>query len=291
MSTSQWTQVTSDDAQILFPAGYQPSVSVVIPTLNEAMNLPRVLPRIPMWVDEVLLVDGNSTDGTTDVARRLRDGIRILKQRGRGKGAALRTGFEAARGDIVVMLDADDSTNPAEIPAFIGALLGGADFAKGSRFLQGGGTEDMPLYRQLGNWGFVILVRLMFGGRFSDLCYGYNAFWRRVLPQLNLDAEGFEIETLMNIRALRANLNVVEIPSFEARRFHGEGRLRAIPDGWRVLKTIVKERLKGSAATSRWAFHGQGRRRSGRSVEGISFEEAGKGHSFTGVSRPSAGPE
>jgi hypothetical protein len=122
-------------------------------------------------------------------------------------------------------------------------LLSGADFVKGSRFLQGAGTADMEFHRMMGNWAFVIAVRLLFGGHYSDLCYGYNAFWRRVLPQLSLDCDGFEIETLMNLRALRAGLKVVEVPSFENPRKFGSSRLRAIPDGWRVLKTIVRERL------------------------------------------------
>jgi len=220
------------------------TVSVVIPAMNEAENLPYVLPRIPAWVHEVILVDGYSTDGTVAVARQLWDGIRIVRQQGRGKGAALRSGFAAATGDIIVMLDADGSTDPAEIPIFLGALLAGADFVKGSRFLQGGGTSDMPLHRKLGNWGFALGVRMLFGGIYSDLCYGYNAFWRRVLPFLELYGDGFEIETIMNVQALRSGLKVVEVPSFEAERVHGEGRLRTIPDGWRVLKTIVRERLR-----------------------------------------------
>lgn len=219
----------------------RPSVSVVIPALNEEKNLAHVLPRIPPWVDEVLLVDGHSIDNTVAVAKQLWPGIRIIAQTGRGKGNALRAGFAAATGDIIVMLDADGSMDPGEIPAYMGLLMGGADFVKGSRFVQGGGTTDMPLYRKLGNWGFVVGVRLLFGGSFSDLCYGYNAFWRRVLPQLSLDGEGFEIETMMNVRALRAGLKVMEVPSFEAPRVHGIGRLRTIPDGWRVLKTIVRE--------------------------------------------------
>lgn len=217
-------------------------VSVVVPAMNEADNLQYVLPLIPMDVHEVILVDGFSTDDTVRVAREVRPDVRIVTQRGRGKGAALRTGFDEATGDIIVMLDADGSTSPSEIPAFVGALLAGADFAKGSRFLQGGGTADMPLYRQLGNAGLTLAVRILFGGHFSDLCYGYNAFWRRVLPLLNLDGDGFEIETMMNVRALCVGLKVTEVPSFEHKRIYGKGRLRAIPDGWRVLKTIIKER-------------------------------------------------
>ncbi len=172
----------------------------------------------------------------------LRPDIRIVSEEGSGKGAALRTGFEAATGDIIVMLDADCSTDPAEIPLFMGALLAGADFVKGSRFIQGGGTADMPFHRKLGNWGFVWLVRLLFGGSYSDLCYGYIAFWKHVLPALRLDADGFEIETMMNIRALRAGLRVVEVPSFEYERHHGVGQLKTFSDGWRVLKMILRER-------------------------------------------------
>src|SRR4051794_37568815 len=229
--------------KVAMPALAHHSVSVVIPALNEAENLPHVLPRIPTWVDEVILVDGHSTDDTVAVARALLPDVRIVAQEGRGKGAALRTGFAAATGDIIVMLDADGSTDPAEIPAYVGALLCGADFAKGSRFMQGGGTADMPRHRRLGNAAFVQTVRLLFGGRYSDLCYGYNAFWARVIPMLQLDGDGFEIETMMNVRALRAGLKIAEVPSFEAARVYGEGRLRTIPDGWRVLKTIFSERF------------------------------------------------
>ena len=217
------------------------TVSVVIPAKNEAKNLPHVLPLIPEWIYEVLLVDGNSTDGTVEVSRQLRPNIRIVQQQGRGKGAALRSGFAAATGDIIVMLDADGSMNPGEIPAFVGALLTGADFAKGSRFLQGGGTFDMSWLRFLGNLGLTWLVRLAFGGQYSDLCYGYNAFWRHTLPRLDLCADGFEIETQMNVRALHKKLKVFEVPSFEALRIHGESNLNTFRDGWRVLKTIISE--------------------------------------------------
>jgi glycosyltransferase involved in cell wall biosynthesis len=218
-----------------------PTVTVVLPALNEAENLPHVLPRID--ANEIILVDGHSSDDTMEVALRVRPDIRVVVQSGGGKGDALRAGFDAATSDIIVMLDADGSTDPAEIPAFVGALLGGADFAKGSRFLQGAGTADMPLYRRLGNKAFVLLTRALFGGRYSDLCYGYNAFWADVLDDLALDCEGFEVESMMNIRALRAGLKVVEVASFEQERLHGRSRLKTIPDGCRVLRTILKERL------------------------------------------------
>jgi glycosyltransferase involved in cell wall biosynthesis len=218
----------------------RPTVSVVIPALNEEPNLPFVLPKIGQWVDEVVLVDGDSTDQTIQVARSLLPKIRTISQQGHGKGAALRSGFAAANGDIIVMLDADGSTDPREIPAFVGALAAGADFVKGTRFAQGGGTADMSPLRRLGNRGLVFAVRLLFGGRCSDLCYGYMAFWKRVLPQLDLDADGFAIETQMSVRALAAGLKVAEVPSYEFRRIHGKSNLRAIPDGWSALKAILR---------------------------------------------------
>jgi Glycosyl transferase family 2 len=220
----------------------QARVSVIIPTLNEARNLPIVLPHIPRDVHEVILVDGLSVDDTIEVARSLLPSIRVVIEPQRGKGAALCAGFRAAEGEIIVMLDADGSTDPTEIPRFVDALLGGADFAKGSRFLADGGSTDISRLRAIGNWGFLSLVRILFGGQYTDLCYGYNAFWASVLPVLALDGTGFEIETMMNVRALREGLRVAEVPSFERSRVFGASNLRTFRDGWRVLRTIVRER-------------------------------------------------
>ena len=230
---------------------HRPSVSVIVPALNEERNLPFVLPRIGQWVDEVILVDGHSQDRTREVASTLLPEIRLVRQSGRGKGSALRAGFEAARGDIIVMLDADGSTDPREIPLFVGALLAGADFVKGTRFTQGAGTADMSLLRRFGNSLLVGTVRILFGGRCSDLCYGYMAFWKRVLPVFELDATGFEIETQLSLQALASGLKVTEVPSFEFKRIHGKSNLRTIPDGWRVLKTIIRERMRRRASMPR----------------------------------------
>jgi glycosyltransferase involved in cell wall biosynthesis len=219
-------------------------VSVVIPALNEAENLPYVFERIPSGIFEVILVDGRSTDDTVAVARRCRPDVVVIEQSGRGKGNALTSGFWAATGDIVVMLDADGSTDPAEIPRFVGALLTGADFAKGSRFITGGGTDDMTFIRRLGNKVLSLTVNRLWGVNYSDLCYGYNAFWRRCLPFVVPDCNGFEVETLMNIRAARSAFVVHEVPSHEHPRRHGTSNLHAWRDGVRVLRTIMAERLR-----------------------------------------------
>jgi glycosyltransferase involved in cell wall biosynthesis len=221
-----------------------PSVTVVMPTLNEAENLAHVLTALPENLFEVVLVDGLSSDGTVEAARRLRPDIRVVMQERRGKGNALALGFAAARGDIIVMIDADGSTDPREIPAFLEALFAGADFAKGSRFLRGGGSADITRIRRVGNSLLSGSVNFLFGTRYSDLCYGFNAFWRDCLPALDVDCDGFEVETLINIRAARAGLRVKEVPSYEHRRLHGVSNLNAVRDGTRVARTIARERLR-----------------------------------------------
>jgi len=235
-------KTTDSDKEIL----HLPRVSAVIPTLNEANNLPIILPRIPHWISEVVIVDGCSTDRTVEVARELRPDATIVLEKRRGKGAALRAGFHAVTGDITIILDADGSMDPAESIMLVGALMAGADFAKGSRFIQGGGTDDMTWFRMTGNWGLTQAVRLLFGGTYSDLCYGYLAFWTKHRDILEPTCDGFEVETFLNIKALKSGMKIVEVPSFEAPRVFGESNLKPIQDGWRVLKTILRERLPHS---------------------------------------------
>src|SRR5437879_5274135 len=151
-------------------------ISVIIPARNEALNLPHVLPHIPAFVSEVILVDGHSTDNTVEEARCLLPNVRIVEQTGRGKGDAIRAGLAATTGDIIILMDADGSADPLEITRFVKVLLAGNDFAKGSRFIKGGGSHDITLFRRLGNFGLISLVNILFGTRFTDLCYGYNAF-------------------------------------------------------------------------------------------------------------------
>ena len=229
-------------------------VSVVIPALNEARNLPHVFARLPPEVHEVIVVDGLSVDDTIAVARTLRPDVRIVLQNRRGKGNALACGFAAATGDIIAMIDADGSADPAEIPLFVQALVDGAEFAKGTRFAQDGGSDDITRLRALGNRMLVGFVNLCHGSHYTDLCYGYNAFWRRLVPLLGLDADspappnggrlwgdGFEVETLIHLRVAAAGLAVAEVPSFEHSRIHGVSNLNAAQDGLRVLRTILAE--------------------------------------------------
>ncbi len=227
-----------------------PTVTVIVPTLNEAANLPHVLPNIPSWVAEVIVVDGDSNDGTRDVAAALLPHAVIINEPAPGKGRALAVGFARATSEYVVAIDADGSTDPAEIPAFVGALLAGADFVKGSRFVQGGGTDDMEKHRMWGNRILTSIVNLLFKGRYSDLCYGYFGFRRSVLDSLfheSDDVSGFEIETFLNIRALGSGLRVAEVASFEHARIHGTSHLSVFRDGLRVARVIGREFRAGSS--------------------------------------------
>jgi glycosyltransferase involved in cell wall biosynthesis len=249
-----------------------PRISIVIPARNEARNLEVVLPELPA-VHEVILVDGHSIDDTVEVASKVMPDIRVIAQTRRGKGNALACGFRAATGDIVVMFDADGSADPAEIPMFVSALLSGADFAKGSRFCDGGGSHDITRYRSIGNKGLNSLTNVLLKTRYTDLCYGYNAFWTDILNRIDLPdpdviaqaksgmlwGDGFEIETVLNCRIAAAELAVVEVPSVERSRIHGESNLNAIRDGIRVLSTIVREkrtarRIAREADALRWSW-------------------------------------
>ena len=231
-----------------------PKVSVVVPTFNEAKNLPHVFGLLPDDIHEVIVVDGHSVDGTVDVARALLPDVRIVLQNRRGKGNAMACGFAHATGDIVVMLDADGSADPREIPRFVAALAQGADFAKGSRFADGGTSDDITRTRAWGNRWLNRVANALFRTPYTDLCYGYNAFWLHCLPALELDAadrgvtdklwgDGFEIETIINTRMAKAGVRIVEVPSHEFERIHGESHLNTWRDGVRVLRALVVERV------------------------------------------------
>ena len=235
-----------------------PTVSVVVPTRNEARNLEVVLPAIAAVrpaVHEIIVVDGHSVDDTVATAHRVLPAATVICQTRRGKGNAMACGFAAATGEVIVMLDADGSADPTEIPAFVAALVAGADFAKGTRFAAGGASDDITRLRRTGNAGLNAAANALFGTRFTDLCYGYNAFWADLLPLLDLPdtrtpappadgllwGDGFEIETVLNCRIAAAGLTITEVPSVERRRIFGHTNLRTFADGARVLRTLLAE--------------------------------------------------
>lgn len=232
--------------------GQRQKTTVVVPAFNEVKNVGHVLSSLPDGIDEVILVDGHSKDGTVEAAREAREDIRVIFQTRRGKGNAMVAGFYSATGDRIVAIDADGSMEPAEIPRFLQAMDDGAHYVRGSRFMGDGGSTDITHVRYAGNQTLNFLANAMCGTRFTDLCYGYVAFRRSILDLMrfpdpfdkhlgNVWGDGFEIETLMAIRAAKAGLKIAEVPSFEANRLNGESNLHTFRDGARCLKTLVAE--------------------------------------------------
>ncbi len=223
----------------------RPYITMVIPTLNEERNIGKLLGSVKgelrKYDYEIIVVDGGaggpSTDRTVDIARK--DGARIIYD-DKGKGSALIRGFAAARGDIIISMDADLSNRPNELRLLIAGIEAGYDICVGSRFLTGGGSSDMPLLRVIGNKAFVMLVNLIYRAEYTDMCYGYRSFSRKAIRRIRLTERGFGIETEINIKAKKSGLRVLEVPSFEKKRAAGEAKLRTLSDGWQILKTIAK---------------------------------------------------
>jgi glycosyltransferase involved in cell wall biosynthesis len=223
--------------------GYS-DVTVIIPTLNEEKNIADVIRELKLLgYPDILIIDANSQDKTIEVAKEL--GANVLLQGGNGKGNALRQAFnhDGLDSDVIVIMDADGSMSPKEIPRFLEVLESGADVVKGSRFMPLGYSEDMNFIRRIGNHFFLLLVNLFWSTRYTDLCYGFGAFRKKALEKLlpYLKATNFEIETEICIKAKKLGLKVEEVPSVEFQRKHGKSNLSIVKDGFEILRKIAVE--------------------------------------------------
>jgi glycosyltransferase involved in cell wall biosynthesis len=236
-ATATMTKPTQD------PTPRPLAISLIIPTLNEADGLREILPRIPAYVSELIVVDGGSTDDTVAVAKELRPDALVMGQSGRGMGNAVKTGAEAASGQIIVMMDADGSMNPEDIVLFVDKLLDGADFVKGSRVLPGAGSNDFTMLREFGNNFLTRAANLVSKGRYyTDITFGFTAYWETALVDLGDLSDGFGYEMQGAVRAARGGMTVAEVPTHEPARVGGESKLNPFTDGWSILKVILAER-------------------------------------------------
>ena len=219
----------------------KPYVSIVIPTLNEVSNIKWLIPAIRKvmrgYAYEIIIVDKYSKDGTAKTARSL--GCKVVSGNLK-KGEALLRGFAESNGKILIAMDADQSHRPKELRLLIAGIETGYDMCAGSRFITGGGSEDITPLRRFGNKMFVVLGNLLYGSHYTDIAYGYNAFTRRTIQRLRLTEPGFGIETDMHTKAAKYHLKVIEIPSFEKRRKSGVGKLRSLNDGLLILRIMLK---------------------------------------------------
>lgn len=218
-------------------------VSVVIPTLNEEGSIRDVLNDVKGIMGrrpdyEIIVVDGCSKDRTVEIAKDC--GATVIFEN-LGKGYALRKGMEHSKGDVVITMDADHSHDPKEMDMLITGIGNGYDICMGSRFMKGGGTEDMPWHRKIGNRFFTFFINAVWRTEYTDLCYGYRSFRRDVVKDMKLKSNGFSIETEISIKAAKMGLRVLEIPSFEKPRKKGEGKLKTFSDGIKVARIILKE--------------------------------------------------
>lgn len=220
-----------------------PRVTVIIPTLNEEKNLPHVLPRIPSIVDEILIVDGHSTDNTVKVATEIMPNIRVIIQDGEGKGDAITCGAKVAIGDYFLVLDADGSQEPEEIPLYIEKVKEGYDLVKGSRYLPGARTEDETLFRKIIIKIAQTVANKLWKTKFSDICYGVFLIDRKKYLNLNIKSSGFDIEWELMAKAARKGLKVAEVPAVEKERIHGKSHLSWWHDGWVIAKAVFRESL------------------------------------------------
>jgi glycosyltransferase involved in cell wall biosynthesis len=226
------------------PEKTMPTISVLICTLNEEKNLQSVLPKIPSWISEILLVDGHSTDETVKVAKTLLPEIRVLYQQGRGKGEALRYGITQASGDIVVTLDADGATDPNAIMTFLEPLFNGYDFAKGSRFIISS-PENKAMYRIFGNLLIAAIFNVLYGAHFTDVCSGFNAFWKKKIQHIDFDfADSYEDEPLLIAKSKKAGLKIVEVGHVDLGRVYGESKAPSWRQGFKAVKSLCRERLR-----------------------------------------------
>lgn len=246
----KYNAVKSDLPLGLLPKVDKPmplNVGIAIPAKDEEKNLEYVLSELKnVGFKNVLVIDGLSSDGTVKVAAR--NGAKIVLQDGRGKGAAVR---QVLNGDyldvdVLVLMDADGSMSPLEVPRFVKAISNGADIAKGSRFIADGGSNDLTLLRRIGNKFFTTCVNMIWSAKFTDLCYGFVALSRRAVQKLApvLKANDFEIETELFIKAQKLGLKIVEVPSFEHRRRSGRSNLHTFRDGLKILRTILLEAIR-----------------------------------------------
>jgi glycosyltransferase involved in cell wall biosynthesis len=223
-------------------------VSVVIPAYNEEKTIGNVIEETIQIMDslglpyEIIVVDDGSTDRTREVASRYKATV-LSNGRNRGKGYALRKGFQHAQGDIVVTIDADGSHKPKEIPDLINPLFNGADIVAGSRFLGDGKNHTCKLH-MLGNHLINTAIMVLTRKLITDSQTGLRAFKREFLQKIHLESYGYEIETEITVKSLKNGFKLKEVPISCEKRKYNISRLKILSDGFKILKTILKSSIK-----------------------------------------------
>ncbi len=229
-------------------------LSVVIPVRNERETVVPLLERVRA-VDcgmpkELIVVDGASTDGTREALCSLPasdDLVLVFEDAARGKGRAVRTGFERATGDIVMVQDADLELDPREIPSLLAPIVEGrTDVVFGSRFTRGRGVTPWVSYA--GNRGLTAVANVLCGARLTDILTCYKVMRTEIARGLDLRCNGFDLDAEIACRLLRAGHRIVEVPITYVPRSAAEGKKLSPGVGWSVLRAIVRARFTQARA-------------------------------------------
>lgn len=232
-------------------------VSIVIPAKDEEANLGRVLDELKKAVSainkevEIIIIDDHSKDRTAQIA--LDSGAKVItNKRKNGKGNALISGFEASTGDVIVMMDADYSHRPKDIPLFLERIEKGAGLVVGSRVW--GGSDEYTKIRASGNFILTAIFGLIFDEYLSDALNGYKAFHREIFDNHTYSSSTFEIEIELSVNTLREGYRIFEVPSHERKRAWGKMKSNAIKHGTKFLLKILTEGFKFHVLKQKGAY-------------------------------------
>ena len=214
---------------------------LVIPTLNEVDGMKQVIPLIKKeWVDEILIVDGGSTDGTIEEAKKLN--LKVIQQKSKGSlGAAIYDGFESTKAEYLLMFGADGNNEPEEIPKMLEKIKEGYDQVITSRFGKTSINEDAGIIDAFGNKMFTAITNIIFRGQFTDTLSSSRAFTRKAWNEIKLDAFGLDSVLQMSIRGLIKNQKIIEIIGNERARVGGERKMHRIPTAIKLTTLIIRE--------------------------------------------------
>lgn len=223
--------------------------TLLITALNEIEGMKRTLPRIQReWVDEIIVMDGGSTDGSFEYARSL--GMTTLRQKSKGLIAAYGEGLEAAKGEVIIPFSPDGNSVPERIPELVDKMKEGYDMVIASRYCDGAKSEDDDWVSAFGNWMFTQIINLLFGGRYTDTLVMFRAWKREIVEAFRINPSLAGFEPQLSIECLKKNLRVTEIPGDEPKRIGGKTKKRTIAAGWAILVLILKEFMEGTPFNS-----------------------------------------
>lgn len=217
------------------------SVTLIAATLNELEAARVVLPKIDRSVvDEIIVVDGGSTDGTVEFCES--HGFTVLRQKVRGYGSAMKEAAEVAKGEYVVEFPPDGNSMPERIPDVVRKLREGYDLVIASRYKDGAKSYDDDFLTAVGNWGFTFVTNLLFWSSYTDVLVGFRGYRKAAYKNLRMTDPGLEWSIQMPIQFRKKRMRTADIPADEPARIGGVRKMRPFKTGWRILKTLVRER-------------------------------------------------